>query len=212
MTTQPPVVIDGITLEPASENGQTWMYVPSGPVLELGPGGAPMLSVIEAGPVAFLQCTARVALNEATRARLLARLQEVRPAATTLDIAPISVERVALELKTADGWKQLADSRSSRMPPWTAALSAQLNPVALAAMKSAVAGERGHIRLTARIVRTAMPAVYQHAEAASTTRVDSSYGTSTSSFAAATHHASPATPARALDLDTDVAEFFRKGD
>jgi hypothetical protein len=212
MTTEQPVVIDGITLEPASADGQKWMYVPSGPVLELGPRDTPMLSVIEAGAVAFLQCTARVALNDAPRARLLARLQQVRPAAKTLEISPILVERVALELKTADGWNQLAASRSSGMPPWTAALSATLNPAALAAMKSAVAGERGHIRLTARIVRTPMPAVYQHAESASTTRVDSSYGTSTSSFAAATHHASPATPARALDLDTDVAEFFRKGD
>jgi hypothetical protein len=212
MTTEQPVVIDGITLEPASADGQQWMYVPSGPVLELGPRDTPMLSVIEAGAVAFLQCTARVALNDAARARLRARLQEVRPAAKTLEIAPISVERVALELKTADGWNQLAASRSSGTTPWTAALAATLDPAALAAMKSAVAGEPGHIRLTARIVRTPMPAAYMHAESAGTTRVDSSSGTSTSSFAAAAHHASPASRAPALDLATDLAEFFRKGD
>jgi hypothetical protein len=212
MTTQQPVVIDGITLEPASADGQQWMYVPSGPVLELGPRDTPMLSVIEAGPVAFLQCTARVALSDAARARLLARLQEVRPAATTLDVAPISVERVALELKTAEGWNRLADSRSSGMPPWTAALSATLNPAALMAIKSAVAGKPGYIRLTARIVRTPMPAVYRQVTSTGTTRVDSSYGASSSSFAAATYHASPASPALALDLDTDVAKFFRKGD
>ena len=186
--------------------------MPAGPVLELGSRGTPVLSVIAAGSVAFLQCTARVALGDAARERLLARLREVRPAAKTLDVAPISVERVALELKTADGWRQIADSRSSGMPPWTAALAATLDPPALAAAKAALAGERGRIRLTARIVRTAMPAVYQHAESAGTTRVDGPYGTSTFSYTAATHNASPASPAPALDLETDVAEFFPKGD
>ena len=115
-----PLVIDGIKIVAKNGDRRVWSYMPPHPSLERGPGGAPMLTVIEAGATAFLQCTARVALYEEARTALLARLQEIEPQAERLEAAPLSVERVALEVKTGSTWVAVAESKSSGMPPWTA--------------------------------------------------------------------------------------------
>ena len=162
------VVIDGITLAAASADGHGWTYLPNQPAIERSANGAPMFSIIEAGPVAFLQCTARLALNDAARAQLLARLKAVRPEAETLESARITVTRIALEVSSGDVWETVAESSGSGMPPWTAALAATLAPAPLAAIKAAAGGESGRARLRASIMPPASPVAYRRAEAAGT--------------------------------------------
>ena len=159
-TTQDPVVIDGIELQPDPADATTWIYVPPAPSLERRPDGAPQLSLIEAGPVAFLQATTRVDLPEEARARLLQQLQQTKPDARAVRAAPLFVRRMALESRaTGDaGWETLVEGTSSGTPPWITALSATPNGAAAAAVKAAIAGERGRLRLSARIALPTNPA------------------------------------------------------
>ena len=177
-----------------------------------GPGGRPMLTVIEAGSTAFLQCTARVALNEDARAALLARLKEIEPKAETLEAAPLSVERIALEVKTGSDWVAVAESKGSGMPPWTAALAATLAPGPLAAIKSAVAGERERARLRAWIVLPGSPATFRRSEATGEARIETPTGAASASFAASRRRIISRGAATALELSADIADFFPKAD
>jgi hypothetical protein len=206
-----PLIIDGIKIEAKNEDGRAWSYVPARPTLEQSPNGRPMLTVIEAGSVAFLQCTARVALNEDARAALLARLQERAPQAETLEAAPLSVERIILEVKTDSEWVAVAESKGSGMPPWTAALAATLTPGPLAAIKSAVAGESEHARLRAWIVLPGSPAAFRRSETRGEARIETPLGAASASFTATADASSPAGAATALELSADIADFFPQG-
>jgi hypothetical protein len=208
---QEPLVIDGVKITAKNGDGRAWTYVPPHPSLERSPGGTPMLTVIEAGPTAFLQCTARVALHEEARSALLARLQEIEPRAETLEAAPLAVERIALEVKTGSSWVAVAESKGSGMPPWTAALAATLAPDRLAAIKSAVAGERGRARLRAWIVLPASPATFQRSEATGEVHIETPTGTASARFTATADASSAAGTATALELGADLADFFSTG-
>jgi hypothetical protein len=205
------VVIDGITLEAASPDGRAWRYIPSRPVIERSASGEPMFSIIEAGPVAFLQCTARLALNDDARARLLERLKAVRPVAETLDAASITVGRIALEVSNAGAWEAVAESSGSGMPPWTAALAATLAPAPLAAIKAAADGESGRARLRASITPAAPPVSYRRAEAAGATRLESPAGIFTTSYTTTTEDSPNTSPAEARELTTDLATELAPG-
>jgi hypothetical protein len=207
-----PLVIDGITIVAKNGDGRAWSYVPPHPSLERGPGGTPMLQVIEAGATAFLQCTARVALHEDARAALLASLKKKKPKAETLEAAPLSVKRIALEVRPDSTWAAVAESKGSGMPPWTAALAATLAPDSLAAIKSAVAGERERARLRAWIVLPASPAAFRRSTAAGEVRLETPTGTASARFAATADASSAAGAATALELSADVADFFPKGE
>jgi hypothetical protein len=206
-----PVVIDGIKIEAKNGDGRAWSYVPPSPALEQGPGGTPMLTVIEAGPTAFLQCTARVALNEDARAALLGRLKEIKPKAETLEAVPLSVERIALEVNTESEWVTISESKGSGMPPWTAALAATLAPGPLDAVKSAVAGEKGRARLRAWIVLPPSPAAFRRSEMAGEARVETSEGAASARFAATAETSTPAGAGTPLELNADISDFFLKG-
>lgn len=205
------MVIDGYTLRPQDAERRAWSYEPIAPSLERGAKGAPLLQLIEAGAIAFLQATARVALHEDARAALLRRLQEREPNARTLEAAPIAVERVALEVKTESGWTAIAQSPGLGTAPWTAALAATLDAAALAAVKAALAGERQRARLTARIVRRGSPATVRIAAARSETRIETPEGTSSTRVATVLDESSPASEPVALELDADIADFFSGG-
>jgi hypothetical protein len=207
-----PLVIDGIKIVAKNGDRRVWSYMPPHPSLERGPGGAPMLTVIEAGATAFLQCTARVALYEEARTALLARLQEIEPQAERLEAAPLSVERVALEVKTGSTWVAVAESKSSGMPPWTAALAATLAPDSLAAIKSALAGEQERARLRAWIVLPGSSATFRRSAAAGEVRVETPTGTASARFTATADASSPAGTATALELSADIADFFPTGE
>jgi hypothetical protein len=206
------LVIDGVTVEPGSGDRRAWIYVPVSPDVERGPGGTPMLTVIEAGPTAFLQCTVRVALREEVLARTLARLKEIEPQADTLAPAPLSVERIALEIRSEAGWVSIADSKGSGMAPWTAALAAPLTPEQLAAIKSAAAGDRGHARLCARLLLTGPPGSFRRWETMHETTVRTATGTASASFTAAGQAASRAGDPTLVELGADLADALQTHD
>ena len=140
-TREEPLVVDGISIEARSGDGRMWNYIPERPTIQTGPGGTPMLTVLEAGATAFLQCTVQVGLDDAVCNALLTRLKEKRPQAESLEAAALSVERIALEAKIGSEWQVVAEGKGSGLPPWTAALMATLEPGTLAAIKAAVAGQ-----------------------------------------------------------------------
>ena len=205
---QKSVVIDGIELNAKDEKGRAWTYVPVHPTLETNERGAPMLQVIEAGPAAFLQCTARVALNEDARARLLASLKQKEPEAETLEAAPLAVERITLEVKVGNDWRALAESKGSGLAPWTAALAATLASDPLAAIKSAVAGEKDHARLVAQVVLQGSSASFRRAETTGDARVETPAGAASASFATTTDSSSPGSPPERRGLAVDLSDFF----
>jgi hypothetical protein len=204
-----PLVLDGMEIQPQDADGRAWTYVPARPSLEQSPGGMPMLTVLEAGSTAFLQCTARVALNEDARAALLARLKKLRPSAETLHIVPLSVERIALEIKSDGEWVAVAESKGSGMPPWTAALAATLAPGAAAALKSAVTGERDRARLRARIVLSGSPATVRRVEASGTVQVEMPAGAASSSYAVTADASRAATAPTPRDLSADLTQLLK---
>ncbi len=206
-----PLVLDGFELSARDKQGRAWSYRPKRPVLERRPDGAPMLQILEAGSTAFLQCTARVALDESARAALLDALKRERPNAQTLDAAPLGVERIALEVKSGDHWVAVADSRGSGNAPWIAALAATLDADALAAMKAAIAGEKGRARLTARAAVPGAPGAWRHTEAAAKVQIRTPAGGESAGFATTADERSPATAPVPLELGADIAEFFPGG-
>jgi hypothetical protein len=167
-----------------------------------------MVSVIEAGPTAFLQCTARLALTEEARARLLRRLQAIDPRVEALEAEPLRVERVSFEVRTGSDWKSVAESTSSGMPPWTAALAATLARDALAAIKAALAGEKDRARLTARIVVEGSPAVTRHWAAAGETMTTTSATRASAGFTAEADLSSSARAPVAHELGADIASLL----
>jgi len=146
--TNGPRIVGGVEVSPKGD-GHTWIYVPSQPSLERSDTGSPLLQIIEAGPVAFLAATVRLALSEPDHSALLAQLQADDPTATDLQAAPISVERMALEVWTGS-WTAIAESAGSGAFPWTAALTASLAAETTAALKAAAAGTADRARLVAR--------------------------------------------------------------
>jgi hypothetical protein len=197
--------VDGFALEPTTEDGRVWSYVPAGAFVEHGDAG-PLFSIIEAGSTAFLQCTARVGIDENRRRRLLTRLQELWPAAEAIEPAPIAVERIALEARSDDEWVAIAESSGSNMPPWRAALAAPLTPAQLAACKAAAAGEPGHVRLRARITRTTNAGRSITAEAARSASVEASGHTSAFSYSTTTTHSTTGAAAGHIELTSDIAD------
>ncbi len=148
-----PIVVSGVEMRPDDAEPGVWTYLPPGPFLELGQDGRPAIGLIEAGATAFLQVTSRLDLPEAARAALLGELrrrasgeaERVRP-------APVTVRRVALESRPPDGaWAPVAEGTSSGLPPWTTALAATLDPAEAAAVRAALSGTRGRLRLVGEL-------------------------------------------------------------
>lgn len=205
------IVIDGFTLRPKDDGGRGWTYLPLAPTLERGASGAPLLQVIEAGAMAFLQCTARVALNEDARNALLLRLKQREPTAQTLEAAPLTVERMALEVRSGERWSALAESKGSGTAPWTAAFAATLDAGAIAAIKAALAGEPRCARLAVRIVLPGSPGTLRSAESTADARIETPAGSASVRVAMSVDASSPAREATAVDLDADIADFFSRG-
>ena len=201
-------VIDGIELTATDDTARRWTYIPVRPALETNDQGTPIFQVIEAGSIAFLQCTARVALNESERSSLLARLKEKEPKAETLEAAALSVQRLALEIKAGNGWSALAESKGSGMPPWTAAFSLTLGPDALATLKSAAAGEKDRARLVARIVLQGSPSSFRRSETTRTSRVEAPGGSSSESFTSSTDASTSGTQPESRELVVDLSDCF----
>jgi hypothetical protein len=151
-TERTPVVIDGIELKGDPVDPATWVYLPPGPLLDRGPDGKPIVALIEAGSVAFLQITARIDLSDAERVALLAKLKQKRPAARALRVMAVTVGRVLLEARDdAAGWAKIAEVTSSGHPPWTAAIAASVSGAQIESVKRALGGTKARLRLSTTI-------------------------------------------------------------
>lgn len=204
------VVIDGFALQRKADDKTGWTYVPRHPTLGVDSHGKPMLSILEAGAVAFVQCTAQVALRESDRAALLQKLQEVEPEARTLDAAPLTVDRIALEWLAEGGWSALGDSKGSGMPPWTAALAATLTAEALAALKAAISGESGRVRLSASLTLAGSHGTIRRVHQAGSVSVKTTAGETASSYAVETDTSAPGRAPAFLEMSADLADLLRE--
>lgn len=148
-----PVVLDGLELRPDPADPSVWTYVPPGPFLEAGPGGRPALGVVDAGAVSFLQLTSRLDLPDAARDVLPSRLPAGDGgAAPSVRAVPVAVTRVAVETRPADGsWATVTEGTSSGIPPWNTALAATLTAEQTDAVKAAIGGVRGRMRLVSEM-------------------------------------------------------------
>ncbi len=203
-----PLAISGIELFPLDADATRWRYRPRRPSLERQRDGTPMLQVIEAGSTAFLQATARVALDETERTGLLDALRRERPTASSLEPLPLDVHRIALEIKRDDGWSVLAESRGSGSAPWTAALAAVLDPAGVAALKAATEGEPGRVRLVAHASEAGSPARTHYANA--TIDLKTETPTERASMAASIDidRSTPAAASRPVELVADLSDLL----
>ncbi|MEX5710277.1 hypothetical protein AB1484_18700 [Parafrankia sp. FMc6] len=148
-----PVMIDGLELRPDPADPSVWRYVPPGPFLDREPSGRLALGVVDAGPVSFLQLTSRLDLPDPARESLPSRLPAGRgrsPAAVLAE--PVAVTRVAVETRPPDGaWSTVAEGTSSGIAPWTTALAAMLTAEQRDAVRAAVDGTRGRMRLVGEL-------------------------------------------------------------
>ena len=153
------IVVDGIELQPDPLDPAIWIYLPPGPLLDRGPDGKPLIALIEAGTLAFLQITARIDLTDAARAALLARLTDKEPAARAIRAMTVTVSSVVLEAwdDDASGWAKIAGVTSSGQAPWTAAIAATVTGAQLASAKAALGGTKARLRLSATITPPAVP-------------------------------------------------------
>lgn len=128
-----------------------WRYRPRAPGLARGADGRAQFALVGAGAVTMLALTASwgvpAAALEAVRAELAARAQV--PAAQ-LGLAPAPVEVGAVRLLLGDGaggFEELAQARSSGVPPYHAAFNVMLDAEQAARVRKALAGERGWLEL-----------------------------------------------------------------
>ncbi|MFI5959354.1 hypothetical protein [Cryptosporangium sp. NPDC051539] len=137
-------------MSPDPDEPDVWTYVPR-PLLDRTPDGAPAIGLIEAGTTGFLQVTARLGLPDERVDALLTGVRAVHPEATAVRGAPIDVHAVVVEIRSDHGsrWAELASSTSSGLPPWIAAMSAVLTADQTPAVKAALSGTHGRVRLRA---------------------------------------------------------------
>ncbi|SEG86492.1 hypothetical protein SAMN04489712_11995 [Thermomonospora echinospora] len=144
------VVVDGVELRPDRGEPGLWAYLPPGPFLERDAQGRAAIGLLTAGDVAFLQVTVRMDLAPQARAALAAALRgRVAGPVTDVRPAPVEVRRVSVQVRTAGGdWQTLTEGAGSGLPPWTAALSAQLTAEQADAVRAALDGAHDRLRLT----------------------------------------------------------------
>ncbi|WP_102126982.1 hypothetical protein [Deinococcus planocerae] len=120
-----------VAVYPDPNDPQRFFYVPGEPVPELGPNGAPALTLLLADAASRLQLGARWTVDGATLDRLRRRVAsehpELDPARIDLQPAPARVREVALLLRDAGGTRRdLAHATSSGFTPHTALFAVPL--------------------------------------------------------------------------------------
>ncbi|WP_158895887.1 hypothetical protein [Amycolatopsis anabasis] len=209
-----PIEIDGCQLRPDRGQPGVWTYLPPGPFVEREPSGKPTLSIVEAGEVAFLQLTTRLDLPEDARLRLTERLrQHLERADAEARAAAVVVETVALQIAGEEGgWATIASGGSSGLPPWTTALSVSLSATQLAALKAAIGGRIGLVRLHTRFAAPVehQPSMTQIATAE--VRYVSDQGPAEGVSLAVTGTTPTAAPApRVVEQANDLADLINPG-
>jgi hypothetical protein len=138
----------GIHCYRSPDDPNTLLYIPGAPMPQHSADETPMISLTTFAPFAFLQVSVQWdVLDEeldGLRAALAQRDPELNIDVVRLALAPVSIERVALELTEADGSiAELQSTHSSGMPPFSALFNVQLNEAQQAAVASALNGRTG---------------------------------------------------------------------
>jgi len=130
--------------------GGNWFFLPERPSPLRRPDGRPQVGLIEGGGVAMLSVGAGLDPGPAAMERLreaVTRRTGDPAAAARLHPAPLMVRRAVLQLRDGEGFAEVATARPSDTPPQAAAFSAVLREGQAANAKTAMAGERGHLRV-----------------------------------------------------------------
>jgi hypothetical protein len=138
----------GIHCYRSPDDPNTLLYIPGAPTPQHSADETPMISLTMFAPFAFLQVSVQWdVLDEeldGLRAALAQHDPELDIDGVRLALAPVSVERVALELTEADGSiAELQSTHSSGMPPFSALFNVQLSEAQQAAAASALNGRTG---------------------------------------------------------------------
>lgn len=129
--------------------GDIWSYVSLAPWPQLSQDGRPMLSLLAAGDVAFLQLTAQLDPPGGTLEQLRAALAAGKnPATVTLTNGVRAVRAVEVAVGKGDAARVIATSTGSGFPPFTAAFGIGLAADDRADVDAALRGETGHVRIT----------------------------------------------------------------
>lgn len=152
---EPPIELDGIRATQSADDPAVFVYDSGDPGPERGPQGHPSFQLLSVGEGAFLQLGARwgadAARLEALREEIARRLG-TRPAMVRLSPLEATVEEVRLELADgASGFRQIASSTSSRVPPFTALFSTRLDRDQSVIVTEAAAGREGRLRVIYRL-------------------------------------------------------------
>jgi hypothetical protein len=138
----------GIHCYRSPDDPDTLLYIPGAPTPQRSADETPMISLMTFAPFAFLQVSVQWDVSgeelDGLRAALAQRDPDLNIDALRLALAPIAVERVALELTEADGSiAELQSTYSSGMPPFSALFNVQLSEAQQAAAASALNGRAG---------------------------------------------------------------------
>lgn len=133
-----------------SVGSDSWTYISVAPWPQLSPDGTPMLSLLTAGDVAFVQLSAQLdppgGCLELLRAKLA---RPPRPtAAVTLTNGVSAVRSVEVTAGTGDHPRVIVSSPSSGYAPYTAVFSIQATSQDREQFEAALRGETGHIAIT----------------------------------------------------------------
>lgn len=136
---------------PATEQA-TWSFLPAAPDLQRDTHRHPMVTLVDAGPAAYLLFTARWAAPpgavEAVRREIAARTDEGRPDRVRLSYAPLSEPRCSALIGDGSGaFSPVATSTTSGMPPYDAVFNLSLEGERLTHAKAGLRGELGHLAI-----------------------------------------------------------------
>ncbi|MEU1973667.1 hypothetical protein ABZ477_18570 [Microbacterium sp. NPDC019599] len=151
------VIAYGVELRRIGEDA--WTYVSVAPWPQLSPDGTPMVSVLAAGDLAFVQLSAQLdppggALEQARRAVAGDR----DAASVTLTSGVSAVTSVEVTVTSNGESRVVATSAGSGYAPFTAVFAVQATAADREAFEAALRGETGRVAITYQAVTDRGPA------------------------------------------------------
>ena len=145
-------VCRGLQLFELPSEPNTYHYLPTRPDLRRDALGQPLTSIIDAGTKGYLMLSvaweAERKAFEALHQKFVAQNSQLRPADIRLVFAPVSSVRCRVLLADdCGGFQALASSNTSRVPPYDAVFSLELQGEQLAKARAALLGEPGNLAI-----------------------------------------------------------------
>jgi hypothetical protein len=163
------VIAYGVELRRMAEDA--WTYVSVAPWPQLSPDGTPMISVLAAGDLAFVQLSAQLDPPGSSLEQARAALAGHREAASiTLTSGVSAVTSVEVAVTADDEPRVVATSASSGYAPFAAVFSIQATADDREAFEAALHGESGRVAITYNAVTDRGP-VRLSADLADWTRI-----------------------------------------